>query len=235
MALIDICTNALSELAGFKVPASFYGNGDLTARQCVALVQREGRTLARERRWQELIATYTFSTVDGTSTYDLPSGFHSFANMSMWDRTNRWRMRGPVNSIVYEWLKSGIVVAATSTRWFAIRGDSFVIYPTPSSADTIAFDYYSKNWIVRQSDSVATTTFTSDNDTVKLDEELLTLGLKWRFLQAKGMPFEPEYLEYERVKEALQEDNASKGPINLGRGLRSFTPGGNLPETGFGQ
>lgn len=234
-SLLTICTDALSEMSGFELPASFYGNGNLTARQCVSLVTREGRTLAREFRWNELIDEYTFTTSDGVESYDLPSDFIAFANMSQWDRTNRWRMSGPTPSIIWQWLNSGFVVNATRRRWFAIRGNQFMIYPTPSSTDTIAFDYYSKNWITRQSDSVNTNTFASDNDTVRIDADLLTLGLKWRFLQAKGMPYEPEWKEYQNMKDEVLADNAGKGVIDLNSNRRHIIPGGNLPESGYGQ
>lgn len=234
MTLLSICQDALNEMAGFEVPSTFYGNGNGTAKQCLALVTAEGRDLEKEYRWAELLTEYTFSTVAGTSSYSKPADFRAFANMSQWDRTNRWRLSGPVPSVVWQWLNSGLVVASATNRWFAIRGQYMMIFPTPTSADTLAFDYYSKSWIVKQSDASNTTRFASDNDTCRLDEDLLVLGLKWRFLQAKGMPYEPEYKLYESIKTSLIEDNGGKGPIDLNRRCYS-QPGGNLPETGYGQ
>jgi hypothetical protein len=60
------------------------------------------------------------------------------------------------------------------------------------------------------------------------------MGVKWRFLQAKGMPYEPEYREYESVKESLKEDNGGRGSINLGRGA-GLNYDGNIPDQGVGQ
>lgn len=232
--LLSICQNALYEMSGFEVPNSFYGNGNLTARQCLKLVEREGKTLSREHHWAELISEHTFLTVDGTATYAKPSDFQSFANMTMWDRTNAWRIMGPTPPLVYQWLKSGITVASDAEAWYMVRGSTITIYPTPSSERTIAFDYYSNGWITKQSDSTYASEFTSDNDTVRLDGDLLTLGLKWRFLQAKGMPYEPEWKEYAAIKDALLADNGSKPIINLGIGNRGFSLDGNIPDTGFG-
>lgn len=232
MTLRTICEDALLELSGFELPSSFFGNGNLTARSCVALVQRAGRTLERELRWAELIQTHTFTTVAGTASYDLPSDFRAFANMSWWDRTNSRRLVGPASGMEWQWLKGDIAAGATIDRWFRIQGTKIYIHPTPTaSGDTIAFDYYSKNWITEQSTGNGATTFTSDNDTVLLDETLLALDLKWRFLQSKGMPFEPEYKEFEAVKEALQSDNGGRRKINLGPPTFELT---NLPDTNFG-
>lgn len=235
MTLLTICRSALREIGGFDVPSTFYGNSNLTATQCVALANRAGRTLEKELRWAELITEHTFTTVSGTATYAMPSDFRAFANMSQWDRLNQWRLTGPTPSIVWQWLKSGITVAATNNRWFAVRGAYFTLYPTPSTTgDTIAFDYYSKNWITKQVDSSNVDEWSADNDTARIDEDLIAMDLKWRFLQAKGMPYEPEYKELESIKEALKEDNGGRGIISLNRGSAPSFPG-NLPDTGFGQ
>lgn len=234
MSLLSIAQGALRRLSGFEVPSTFYGNNNLTAVSCVNLLQEAGNTLVRQHRWQELITEYTFSTVNGTSAYSLPSDFRAFANMSQWDRSNQWRMTGPVPSIVWQWLKSGISVASTDNRWFMVRGNYLTIYPTPTvDGDTIAFDYYSNAWITKQADSTNVTAWTADLDTARIDEELLTLDLKWRFLEAKGMPYEPEYKMFESVKEDLLADNGGRGAIDLNTPMRPMF-GGNLPETNFG-
>jgi len=232
MSLGSICTNALRELSGFEIPASFYGNTNLTARTCVALVRREAMTLERTYRWSELIDTYTLSTVEGQDSYDLPSDYRAFANQSHWDRTKSRPMIGPASGAEWQWLKGYLAAGATIDRWWRLQGTKFYIHPVPTNTgDTIAFDYYSKNWVTKQSDNSNTSDWTSDNDTSRLDEELLTAGLKWRFLQAKGMPFEPEYKEYETLVEHAQADNGGKRKITLG-------PTGviptKLPDRGFG-
>lgn len=232
MSLLTICQNALNELSGFDVPSSFYGSNNLTAKRCLALVRRTGATLERQYRWSELIDTYTFETVSGTGTYDLPSDFRTFANMSQWDRTNIRPMVGPTPGFVWQWLKSGIAAGSTIETWWRLEGaNSFVLHPVPTTTRTLAFDYYSKNWITKQLDGSTTSEFASDNDTCRLDEELLTLALKWRFLQSLGMPYEPEYREYEQVLEDRIADGGGKGMINLGRRTMRMT---NLPDTGFG-
>jgi hypothetical protein len=218
MSLLTIATAALNEIGGFDVPGSFYGSTNATASQIVALCNREGRTLERECRWTELLTEHTFVTVADTATYAKPSDFRAFANMSHWDRTNAMKMSGPANGPIWQWLKSGLAVFVGSQRFFAVRGAYIHIYPTPTtSGDTIAFDYYSNAWVTKQVDSSNVSEWSADNDTSRLDEGLITLGVKWRFLQAKGMPYEPEYKEYESIKESLREDNGGRGPIRLSR------------------
>jgi hypothetical protein len=235
MTLLSICTAALDEIGGFDVPGSFYGSTNATATQIVAICNREGKTLEKEIRWAELVTEHTFVTVASTATYAMPSDFRAFGPMSQWDRTNSWRLNGPVPSLVWQWLKSGISVASGMNKWFMVRGAYLTIYPTPTVSDeTIAFDYYSKSWVTKQVDSSNVAAWTADNDTSRINEDLITMGVKWRFLQAKGMPYEPEYREYESAKESLKEDNGGRGSINLGRGA-GLNYDGNIPDQGYGQ
>jgi hypothetical protein len=227
-----ICRAALSEIGGFEVPATFGQNLNRTAVRCVALLNAEGRTLERENRWTELIDTYTFTTVNGQADYDLPNDFRAFANMSQWDRTNSRSLVGPTAPFVWQWLKGDVTAGNTIDRWFRVQGGRLYIHPTPAGdGDEIAFDYYSKNWVTDANGDDAAACI-SDNDKPKLDEHLLILGLKWRFLQANGMPFEAEYREYEVIKSEVLTDNGGKGAIRLGPSRRVWT---NIPDTGFGQ
>jgi hypothetical protein len=164
----------------------------------------------------------------------MPDGFRAFANMSQWDRTNNRPLRGPTPGFIWQFLKSGIANSGTIDRWFRMEGTQIVIHPTPtSSGDTIAFDYYSKNWITRQSDSSNVRVFYSDNDTCRIDEDLLTLDLKWRYLQAKGFPFEAEYQNWQSVLDDVRADDGGKGLIDL-NGSMSSQPWPGIPDTGFG-
>lgn len=232
MSLLTVCQNALYELSGFEVPPNFVGSTNLTARTCVALVQREGNTLEKEHRWTELITTHTFTTTNGTDYYALPSDFRAMAFDSHWDRTNSRKLLGPTAPGRWQWLKSDTASGSAIERFFRIQNGRIHIHPVPTvTGDTIAFDYYSKSWITKQSDASNVAAWTSDADTARIDEDLLTLGLKWRFLQSKGMPFEAEYREYESIKAEMLADNGGKPLIDLGPRRLDMS---NLPDTGFG-
>ena len=232
MSLKDICTDALNEIGGVEVPSSFVGNGGLTARQCVALVIRGGKALEMHNRFSALIGTYTFTTVSGQAAYALPDDFRAFANMSQWDRSYNRPLMGPTPAFIWQFLKSGIAAGATIDRWFRIQGNQFYLHPTPTAdGQVIAFDYYSNRWIVKQSDGLPADRFLSDNDTTRISEALLTLDLKWRYLQAKGFPFEAEYREWEATLDAVKDDDGGKGRINLDSRRVHWN---GIPDHGFG-
>jgi hypothetical protein len=235
MTLATICNAALSSMAGFERPASFFGSTNPTAVQCVALLEEAGRSLERKHRWSALKKTHTFTTTATVDTYDLPSDFRAFANMSLWDRANERPLIGPAAGYEWQWLKSSIDAGAVIDRWFRVANGQLVIHPVPTvTGDTIAFDYYSKNWITKQLDGSYVAAFTADLDEPRLDDLLLQYDLKWRFLQAKGFPYEPEYKMWEDMLETLLADEGGKKVISLGGRRRADPLLGRIPDTGFG-
>lgn len=234
MTVLSICQNALKEISGFDVPNTIVGNQNETAVTAQAVLRREGMRL-RRFNWDTLIAEGVITTVAGSEDYAKPGDFRHFANMSQWDRTNNLRLRGPTTPAEWQFLK-GSVTGATATieRWFRVKGQRIFIHPVPSaSGDTIAYEYYSTNWIVLQSDGSTAGEIASDNDTALLDEEVLTLGVKWRFLKAKGIPWEAEYREYEDMLQSLLGQNGGNPVVALDRdGFADRLTG--IPEQGFG-
>lgn len=229
MTLLTICQDALKEIGGINVPDTIVSNEDPTAIQLLALANRTGRELALDYKWQGLLSTHTFSTVDGTSAYAMPSDFHAIANRTAWDRTNDWKLQGPASKMAWERLQSSAITSSGLRSWFRIQGGQFNLYPTPTSVRTIAFQYYQKTFVSESggSDKAA---FTLDNDTARIDEDLLLLGVKFRFKAAKGLISDPERMEYESRKNALQIADKGAATIDFGG---SMTQGG-MPESGFG-
>jgi hypothetical protein len=240
MTLLSICQTALQENAQFAVPATIVGNTDPTAVRLLALANRTGRNLLKVQGsapWQAAIKTYTFSTVNGTATYALPSDFESFLALTMWDRTNHVYLKGPISATEYEVLNSGsVTIASQIMSYFRVVGNLFTIFPTPTSARTIAFQYGSKWWVDTNSDGVADSdVFVNDTDTTIFDDDLMVLGVRWRFLAADGGAFDVEKDEFQQALDAALASDGGKDIIRFGQNILRYSPfGGYLPESGFG-
>lgn len=229
MTLRTIADNALNQISGFAVPNSYIGSVDPTAKLCVALANQIGQFLERTYRWTALVKEGSITTVADQADYDKPSDFRAFANMSQWDRTNFLPLNGPASPAEWQWLK-GSQVTAGIERWFRVKGTKIHIHPTPTaSGESLFYDYYSKNWATDI--STAKSVFEADTDDVLLDEALFELELRWRFLAAKGFPFEAEYKEAEALRDALTADDGGSRVIKMG-GTQMMLD--NIPEQGFG-
>lgn len=137
-------------------------------------------------------------------TFDIPTDFDWFINRTMWDRTNRWELIGPVSPQTDEYNRSGVVTTGPRRRWrqVGLTPTCWRLWPPPSAPGdfpaTLVFEYVSKTWVVSAS-GAAKTKVTADDDVPTVDFRALTLSLKWRLWQAKGFEYaamQAEYLDY---------------------------------------
>ncbi len=105
-----------------------------------------------------------------------------------------------------------------------IRNNQLEVEQTVESGDagtTLAFEYISLNW-TQDSGSTAQQKFAADDDTSVLDEELLTLGLIWRFRKAKGLDFQADYMEYVQQVNLAKARDGNARKLKLGSSIKQF-------------
>ena len=187
MSLLTIC-QAVSDFTGFERESTIIGNTSPTARQLLALAQREGKQLMRATNWAILTKEHTFSTSSGTSSYDLPSDFDRFVSGTAYNRTDKEAFTGPLTPQQYQRDQNNVISTGITQR-FRLKVSSnslkFDITPTPTSTETIGFEYISSHWN-QKTDGTSQAAFTVDTDTGILDELLIEMGVTWRFSQMHG-------------------------------------------------
>lgn len=216
MTILTVINNVQ---AGLTLPlsASVVGSDDETALQMLKLANDEGRVLARRYEWQALQTEKTFTaTATETQTGAVPSDFDRIINESFFNRTRKRIVQGPLSSPAWQYLKS--VIASTVWDSYRIRGNDMLISPVPSAGDVYAFEYITKNWVSDAGTPSPTyrATYQADTDVARLDEWLIELGVRWRWLQAKGLPYQEDFATYEReVYNAMTKDGG-KEVLNVG-------------------
>jgi hypothetical protein len=228
MTLLAIIQNA-SDRLGITRPTAAYLSTDQQVLQLVGLAQEEGKDLAKRHTWQALQTEYTFPTVASTASYALPSGFDSILKETVFNRTRRRRMVGDLTPEQWQETQASLVTMVNPA--FRIRGSLFYISPTPTAAETIAYEYNTKNWC-QSSGGTAQSAWAADTDTGILDEELMTLGLKWRWKKSKGLDYADDFNGYEiRVAKAILDDGA-RMRIDTSNSERDRVPRApQVPET----
>jgi hypothetical protein len=228
--VLSLCQDAIREVGSFSAPTYLVGNEDPIAQQILALSGLVGKRLAQED-WSDLLTEYTFPTVNGTSTYSLPSDHDRFANATFWDGTEYEPLVGPMTNKQWQHLKRSVAAPAGIETYFRIRAGLFEVFPTPTDARTLVFEYYSKNWVIANGDTDPTkAAITADNDTTIFDERLFIDGLKAVFLQAKSLPYEVEAGLYQSRLDKLIANDGGAQVVRFGSRIGTR----NLPETGFG-
>ena len=195
MSLLTIVQDGVREIGGFAVPSTVVGGDDPLAVQSLAIINGIGRELAVLHDWQSLITGATITTVNGQANYAIPADLRKFANVTFWDRTEEERIIGPVSPEEWQTFQSGLI-ESTTQRYFRVGAGLISFFPTPdANGDTFAYEYFSRNWVLSAA-SVAKAAFDADDDTSRIDEELIRRAFVYRLREAKGLDAEAARAHY---------------------------------------
>lgn len=213
------------------VPSTVLGSTDPQIKQIGALLEEEGNNLAGRGDWQELTNEAIHTTVATESQGNIntiaSNGFSYVKNGTIWDRD----LRLPVYIIDGTDWQQVKAIAVTGPRYQArIRGNLLISNPVPEAGHTWAFEYVSKNWITDSAGANPDNYFNSDEDEVILPNELVLLGLRWRWLKEKGLEYSEQFALYEQeVKDALSRNNLRR-PLSMSQTSYTQHPKAFVPD-----
>lgn len=121
----------------------------------------------------------------GQTKYNLPSAFDRQTDRTHYDKSKRWEMLGPETPQQWQFLKSSYISTGPRMR-YRIMGGQFQIWPITTTNEYLGFEYISNAWAA-SSGGTAQSSFSADTDTCIFPDRLMTLGLKKKFLEAKGL------------------------------------------------
>ena len=229
MSLSTIITGACQEL-NIVEPTAVLAATDLQTKQLLALSRTEARDLVRRFDWQVLQRQGTFTTVAAdvqtTLTTTAPD-FFRYLDGTMWNRTRFWQVGGPLTPEQWQ-TKKGSAAAVGVKNFFRIRGNEILFFPTATAGDSIYFEYISNKWC-QSAQSALQTDWLADSDTALLDEEVLRLGVVWRFLKAKGLDYGEEFRTYEMALVDIFGPDGGRPVVDM-TGNAEVGLGVNLPD-----
>jgi hypothetical protein len=197
------------------------------------VVSASGTTVVLSRA-----ATATGTTVSLTfsqTQYTMPSDYDRLVDQTEWDKTQHWVMLGPETGQQWQWLKSGYISSGPRMR-YRLLGGFFQIWPPAGVADYIGFEYLSNQWVLAAADSVtpSKTSFTVDTDTCIFPDTLMVLGIKSKYMMAKGWA-DPYGLPFERHKAIAIANDAGSPKLSMAPRMSEVLIGfGNIPDSGYG-
>lgn len=231
MTLLSIVRSA-APLIGIIRPSVVATATDQTVLLLLELAQKEGEELARYGDWRALRKEKTFTTVAAETQTDtpIPTDLAGIADGTVWNRSARRRLIGPIDPV--EWQRWKAQSTFPVTDGFTLRGTSWLMQPTPTAGQTIAYEYRSANWC-QSNASVAQSAWAADTDTGLLSERLMKMGIVWRFKQARGLEWQTDHEDYiSEVDGELARDRPRKihqmgggWPMMVGR-----IPGVAIPD-----
>jgi len=213
LSLLTIIQDAADRL-GIPRPTSVVGTSDTQIRQLLGLAQQEGKELARRGPWEVLTKEKTITTTaTETQTGGIPSDFDRMIEGSFYNRTQDRKVVGPLSSQKWQALKTGLY----NLIWdaYRIRGGDLLMNPVPEAGDTLAYEYISTNWCTNAAGDTTQSAWLADDDLPLLDAELITLGVVWRFLKAKGLDYSEPFRTYQQEVERRLSNDGSMSILDL--------------------
>lgn len=233
MSLLTIVQN-VCRLTNLRVPDEVVNSTDTQVQQLFALANEALVELGKSHPWQVLTREHEFLTVAAEEQPGaLPSDFDWELNNTIFNRTTRLTLIGPITPQLWQAIKAQPQLNRVYLCWRQ-RNNAVLMTPTPSAGDTIAFEYMSNNY-AETSGGTAIPEFASDTDTTPLSERLVQLSLRWRFLSAKNLDYAEAYRTYETQLQMQQAKDGGTTQLNITGsttwGLWGFPnlPLGNFP------
>lgn len=193
LPLLEIVQTACAEI-GIPNPTSVVSNQDQQIRQLLALANREGREqVSVANGWPQLRALQTITLVNGQEAYSFPQDYNDYIPATIWNVDQRWPVQGPLTAQEWETIKAGYINILPYQRYRIMQGQIY-FDPVPDSSmdgQTVITEYQS-NGFCQSAAGVVQNQWQADTDVWRLPQDIIVLGLKWRFLAAKRLDYSEE-------------------------------------------
>lgn len=232
--ILDIVKEAVN-IKGISAPSSLFVANDTSAAQLLAIVQETAIDSALRFDWQELLSIYDFTTVAGSqqfllSTSDLQYR-RKFIDRTFWDLTAQQRLRGPLSP--QQWQQLRVINTAPLPYLFTIIAGNFLMPTTTEAGHDITLMWLDKRLWLDKTGATKQERCEADTDTFRLSENVMMYGIRWRYLQVKGLEYGEDFRKYEDLISEREGSNLPAENLNLnGSSLRpdDFDLGPSVPE-----
>jgi hypothetical protein len=211
MTLLTIC-QSVARTSKVAIPSTIIGNSALEAVRLLEAARETVKDLLKRIDFVELQGEATITTVASTEGYSLPSDFERIIDGTAWNVSRRREMFGVVTPREWQDLKNRTASNSSYTDRYRIRGGEVLIYPTPSSVESLVYEYI-QNTPIESSGGTAQTDWLADTDLPRIDAFLVELGMKWRFRKMNGMPYEEDLRQYNEIGATVKAQDGGRRKI----------------------
>lgn len=147
------CLKILQEtrgLMGLDTPTTLLSLTDQDEIKMRELLRRVCEELRSEGPYRQQVMTHDFATVASQNTYALPRAFYEALPLAYYNKDTDWRLIGPLSDAEFLAFKEGTLGYTAEYAWrikgfdensSSTEGMQFEVYPTPSAAENLTFDF----------------------------------------------------------------------------------------------
>jgi hypothetical protein len=214
----DVCS-----VVGIQLPTSAFAAlaSNRTMQEMTALATEMAERIAYDtREWSNLKLTQVYSGDGVTIGWPLPANFKR-----MLKTANIWRSTSALHPMRFipdtdDWMQRRALNRFSAWGEWTMLGGQLLLWPALGTGVTASFAYLDKNCVNLAGGGVGDR-FVADNDSFRLDERLLKLGMIWQWKAQKGSPYAEDMGTFgDALQNAMGADTPS--PILIGRAPSSF-------------
>lgn len=220
--LLDIIKDAV-RAKGVTAPSSIVSSDDFALQLLNLAKETAADLLSRPFDWENLQREATFTTVAGETQINLRSTYPYLKKIidgTVWNRT----LQQPMKTVSAQaWQSMKATGFAATPYIYRLRGGVWVMPEDTDSGQTISFEYVDERpWVDAGGNKLLNPS--SDSDVFLLPDNLMLLGVRWRFLEAKGLEYGESFRLYEdQISKCMSDDKPAETlSINGTRGGSSL-------------
>lgn len=193
-----------------RKPQEFFSAQDVFSMEICDLANDVARDIMRANEWRGLTKLKEM-TGDGTSfAFSLPDDYDRMLIKGAVYRPdwNTWHYTPAQDLDEWQDLRNGAPTVSPG-YWIILAGQMQIWPPIPAA--TKAQFYYISNACVKSASGTAQAEFKADTDNFVLDDELLTLGIIWRWRAQNRLEYAEDMANYEKaLAEIAGRDKATR-------------------------
>ncbi|WP_273727477.1 hypothetical protein [Brucella gallinifaecis] len=228
MTVKDALTSAASRIMSVR-PTAFFSSTNALEGDLTELVNAVAKDIIKSHDWRVQTKLCTLTGDGNSEGFNLPDDY---------DRMQKGSSLQSASAPIYgyqpvvdadEWLTLQMPYGAcTFGRWI-IFGGQIHILPKLALGQEVKFFYQSKLFALDEN-GTPKERFDKDNDSFLLDEELLTLGLIWRYRHQKRIDYSDDQALFEKAFNELA--GADKGARVFAEGRAGIRGDVSFPYPG---
>lgn len=214
MTILSVCQR-LSTKIGIARPSVIYASTDRDMYALQEVIADAVLTIKEAHDWQLFKAIHTLTGTGAAVGFALPSDYdRMLRTASLWSSRYLWAMDHVLDTD--RWLELLTLPYTQVTGSWTIYGGQIQILDTMATGDTAKF-FYIKNLPVVSAASATKAAFTADDDSFRLNEELLRLAIIYKWKQSKQQAYEEEMADFNIMLNRMIDKDGGSKPIVSGR------------------
>jgi len=221
-------------VVGVVKPSSLFAsiNSNRTMQEMLDLANEMAQRIAYDNReWTRMKTSVTYQGDGVITAFDLPTNYKRMLLTS-----NVWRSTSSQQPMRFiadtdEWMQRRAANWYDAWGEWTLLGEQILIQPVMGVGVTATFSYLDR-YCVKPAAGGLSDTFVADNDTFRLDERILKLGMIWQWKANKGSPYAEDMGTYtDAIAMAFGADKPSpiiidRAPASAGARVSTSWPPG---------